>query len=133
MATFIQTEELSGTTKPTNAGTIIRKEQWGIDAVLSGYIIQSVSITTSRMYDTTQDQKGAVVSELDYDEQQDMQMEVIGGDGSETGNLPGIIPGDTAFTWDSKTWKVRSVTYNGSFQDKKRYQISATRFKNFPA
>lgn len=133
MATFIQTNELTGTLVPSGAGSIIRDEQWGIDATLSGYIIQNVTITTNRIYDTTQDQKGAVVSELDYDEQQDMSMDVIGGNGAESGELNGIVPGDTAFTWDGKKWKVRSVTYTGSFQDKKRYNITASRFRNWPA
>lgn len=39
MATYIQTNDLTGTTVPTTAGTLIRDAQWGIDATLSGYII----------------------------------------------------------------------------------------------
>ena len=39
MATFIETNELSGGVIPQTAGEIIRKEQYGIDAILSGYII----------------------------------------------------------------------------------------------
>ena len=62
MATFIQTNELTGTVKPATAGTLIRDEQFGIDATLSGYIIQDVQITCNRITDTTQDQKGAVCS-----------------------------------------------------------------------
>lgn len=55
MATYIQTNELTGTLKPANAGTLIRDAQWGIDATLSGYIIQDVTINTSRTTDPTQD------------------------------------------------------------------------------
>lgn len=73
-----------------------------------------------------------LVSELDTDEQQEMTMTVIGGDGAESGALDGIVPGDTAFTWDSKTWKVRSVTYNGAYNEKKQYTITAVRNKAFP-
>ena len=62
MATFIQTNELTGTVKPDKAGTLIRDEQFGIDATLSGYIIQDVQINCNRITDTTQDQKGAVCS-----------------------------------------------------------------------
>lgn len=39
MATFIETDELKNTTIPSTAGTLIRKEQYGIDAILEGYII----------------------------------------------------------------------------------------------
>lgn len=52
-ATYIQTKELSGTTVPATAGTIIRDSQWGIDSTLSGCIIQSVNITNSRTTDQT--------------------------------------------------------------------------------
>ena len=133
MPTYIQTNELTGTVKPDKAGTLIRDEQFGIDATLSGYIIQDVQITTSRTVDTTQDQKGAVCSELDYDCRWDMTMTVIGGDGTEDPDtLPGIATGDTAFTWGGKKWKVQGVQYTGNFASKKMYQITAYRFRNFP-
>jgi len=133
-------------THPNDAGSLIRTSQWGIDAVLPGFIIQNVTITGSRIYDTTQDQKGAVVSELDYDEEQTMSMEVIGGPGAEdpdglakystdggmTYTETGLIPGNMAFRWNDKYWKIRTVTYNGSFNDKKRYTIEAVRYRNFP-
>lgn len=144
MANFIESRpsmsNLSATasqTRPEDAGSLIRTNQWGIDAVLSGFIIQNVSITGSRIYDTTQDQKGAVVSELDYDEEQTMQMEVIGGNGAEdpddidpNGELK---PGNIAFVWNDRYWKIRSVTYTGAFNDKKRYSIEAVRYRNFPS
>ena len=134
MSTFIQTNELSGSVKPDTAGTLIRDQQFGLDATLSGYIIQDVQITTSRTVDTTQDQKGAVVSELDYDERWDGTMTVVGGDGTEDPDtLPGIATGDTTFTWAGKKWKVQSVQYTGNFQSKKMYQITFYRFRNFPA
>lgn len=132
MATFIQTGDFT-TLTPSGAGDIIRDAQYGIDATLNGFIIQNVSISTSRVYDQTFSQKNMLVSELDTDEQQEMQMTVIGGDGAESGELSGIVPGDTAFTWDGKTWKVRSVTYNGAYNDKKSYTITAIRNKAFPA
>ena len=131
MATFIQTDDFT-TLTPAGAGSIINDAQYGIDATLTGFIIQNVSITTSRIYDQTFSQKNMLVSELDTDEQQEMQMTVIGGDGAESGSLDGIVPGDTAFTWDGKTWKVRSVTYNGAYNQKKSYTITAVRNKAFP-
>lgn len=102
MATFIQTSDLSGTTTtPTDAGSIIRNAQYGIDATLSGYIIQNVSVQKSRIYDETYSQKNALVSELDTDEQWSASMTVIGGDGNEDATIPGITVGQTDLEWNS--------------------------------
>ena len=134
MATFIQSEpSMNGTTKPTDAGTLIRGSQWGIDATLSGFIIQDVQIAEERITDTTQDQKGAVVSQLDYDQHWTGSMTVIGGDGSEDGSVGSIVAGDTTFEWAGKKWKVTNVTYSGTYNDKKKYSVSFERWKNFPA
>lgn len=134
MATFIEsTPSMGGITNPTDAGTLIRGSQWGIDATLSGFIIQDVQISEERITDTTQDQKGAVVSQLDYDSHWTMNMTVIGGNGSEDGSVEGIQAGDTTFTWASHKWKVTNVTYQGTYNDKKKYSVSAERWTNFPA
>ena len=130
-AQFIETNELSGGVLPTGAGDIIRKEQYGIDAVLSGYIIQNVSISKSRTSDDTYDQKNALVSQLDVDERWDMSMTVIGGS-DEDATLAGLEVGDITFTWNGKKWKVNSCTYNGVYNDKKSYSITAFRTTNFP-
>ena len=133
MATFIQSEpSVNGTTHPTNAGDLIRTSQWGIDAILSGFIIQDVSINEERVTDTTQDQKGAVVSQLDYDQHWTMSMNVIGGDGSENGSVGSISAGDIDFTWAGHKWKVTGVQYQGNYADKKKYTINAERWRNFP-
>ena len=131
MAQFIETAELSGTLIPSGAGDLIRKEQYGIDAVLSGYIIQNVSISKSRTTDDTFDQKNALVSQLDVDERFDMSMTVIGGS-DEDASLDGLVVGDTTFTWNGKKWKITSCTYNGVYNDKKSYSLTAFRTTNFP-
>ena len=132
MATFIQTNSFEATT-PTNAGTLIRDSQWGIDATLSGYIIQNVSISKTRVYDETYDQKNSLVSELDTDEQWTASMTVIGGDGNEDATIPGITVGDTDFEFNGKKWKVRRCTYNGTYNDKKSYSLELFRSTNLPA
>ena len=131
MATFIQTAELSGTLIPNGAGDIIRKEQYGIDAVLSGYIIQNVSISKSRTSDDTYDQKNSLVSQLDVDERFDLNMTVIGGS-DEDASLDGLVVGDTTFQWNNKRWKITGCQYNGVYNDKKSYSITAFRTTNFP-
>lgn len=129
---FIQTDELTGGVLPQTAGTLIRKEQYGIDAVLEGYIIQNVSISKSRTSDDTYDQKNALVSQLDVDERWDLSMTVIGGS-DEDATLDGLEVGDLSFTWNGKKWKITSCTYNGTYSDKKSYSITAFRTQNFPA
>lgn len=128
----IETNSLSGTTTPSGAGSIIRDAQWGIDAVLSGYIIQNIRTDHQRVYDVTYDQKGAEVSELDYDEQWTMEMEVIGGNGNEDGELTGYDVGDINIEWNGHNWKCRGVQYNGTYNDKKRYTLQLFRCANFP-
>ena len=132
MATFIETNELSGGVLPTGAGEIIRKEQYGIDAVLSGYIIQNVSISKSRTSDDTYDQKNSLVSQLDTDERYDLNMTVIGGS-DEDASLDGLVVGDTTFEWNGKRWKITGCQFNGVYNDKKSYTINAFRTTNFPS
>ena len=138
MATFNKSDPSNGTqgTFPETAGTMIKGAQWGIDNSLSGWIIQSESITREAITDTTQDQKGAVVSQLDYDEHFTLTLNVIGGtggsgDGTEDTKLPQV--GDTAFAYAGKNLKVTNVTYNGSDQDKKSDTGTAERWHNWPA
>lgn len=136
MATIQSEPSLNGTTHPTNAGTLIRGAQWGIDNTLSGWIIQSEDISQENITDTTQDQKGAVVSQLDYDHHYTLTLNIIGGtggsgDGTEDSKLPDI--GETSFSYAGHKWKVNGVQYAGSYQDKKKYVITAERWTNFPS
>ena len=131
-AQFIETNELSGGVLPTTAGDIIRKEQYGIDAILSGYIIQNVSISKSRTSDDTYDQKNSLVSQLDVDQRWDMQMQIIGGS-NEDCELENLEVGDIQFQWNNKRWKILGITYNGVYNDKKSYTLTAFRTQNFPA
>ena len=129
MATFIQSSpSLSGGTLPANAGELVRGAEWGIDNTLSGFIIQSEDITEEVITDTTQDQKGAVVSQLDYDKHWTLNLGVIGDTDAA---LPEV--GDTAFSYGGNKWKVTNVTYTGAYNDKKKWSIAAERWYNFPA
>lgn len=118
--------------KPTGGKSLIRDAQWGIDNELTGFIIQSEDYTNDLVSDTTQDQKGAVVSQLDYDHHYTCTLTVIG-----SGTPP--TAGATDFSWKdkdggtNKTWKVQSVTFNGAYNDKKKYTINLERWDNFPA
>lgn len=128
MATFIKSEpSMNGTTKPTDAGQLIRGDEWGIDNTLSGFIVQSEDIAEEVIQDVTQDQKGAVVSELDYDKHWTLTLGLIG---DTNATLPEV--GDITFTYAGAKWKVNSVTYTGAYNDKKKYSVAAERWINFP-
>ena len=138
VATFRETAEarVAGNTIPATAGSIINKEQYGIDFLFPGYIVQSATITQSVNEDITQDQKNAIVSRLDLDHIYDATVEVIGGsseDGTLSSSGGNIEVGDIAYSFAGHNWKVTGVTYNGSFQDKKRYTVTLQRSTNFPA
>lgn len=136
MATKIQAEpSMAGETLPANAGSLIRGEEWGIDNTLTGFIIQSEDINEEVITDTTQDQKGAVVSQLDYDKHWTLTLNVIGDTTTAPviGSGTAADVGDTTFTYGGHKWKVNSVQYTGSYQDKKKWVINAERWANFPA
>ena len=86
--------------------------------------------------DITYDQKNSIVSRLDLDHIYDATVEVIGGsteDGSVSSTTGTIEVGDIAYNFAGHNWKVTGVTYNGSFQDKKRYSVTLQRSTNYPA
>ena len=135
MAEFIESNPSMGeTTLPTNAGELIRTEEWGIDNVLSNCIIQTENITESRMTDDTLDQKGSLVSQLDYDSRWDLNLTFIGDSAKlpVTGDSSGIAVGDMTFEYASKKWKITSVTYTGTYNGKKQYTLVAFRTKHWP-
>ena len=135
MASFIESNPSMGeTTLPTNAGTLIRTEEWGIDNVLSNCIIQTENITESRMTDDTLDQKGSLVSQLDYDARWDLNLTFIGDSAKlpVTGDSSGIAVGDMTFEYAGNKWKITSVAYTGTYNGKKQYTLTAFRTKHWP-
>ena len=81
--------------------------------------------------DTTQDQKGAVVSQLDYDKHYTLTLDLI-GDTTAGSNLESTA-GDTTFNYGGHKWKLNNVTYTGTYNDKKKWNVTAERWTNFPA
>ena len=135
------TPSMGGTTLPDNAGTLIRSEgtntEWGIDNTIKNCIIQSENITEEAITDQTQDQKGAVVSELDYDHHWTLSLTLLCDSETApiTGNSSAFDVGDTTFTYGAhgEKWKVKTVAYTGSYNAKKQYVVTAERWTNFPA
>ncbi len=140
MADFIKSEpSMNGVTIPVNAGSLIRKEEWGIDHTIDDFIIQNENITEEVITDTTQDQKGAVVSQLDYDKHWTLTFDIIGDTAHVSQALGGtvagdgtFVAGDTAFLYGGVLWKIMSVNYAGAYNDKKKWSVTAERWVNFP-
>lgn len=113
-------------------------DEWGINNQLEGFIVQNESYTRERVTDTTQGQKGCVVAQLDYDVHYTLTLNVIGnGELPEEGDVgfqyaawKGTMANDA--TPEMATWRVMSVSYQGSYNDKKKYTITCERWANWP-
>lgn len=68
------------------------------------------------------------MSQLDYDEHFTLTLGIIGDTGA---TLPQA--GDTAFEYGGAKWKVQTVAYNGEYNAKKRWTITAERWHNWPS
>ena len=136
MAKIESVPSMGGTTLPNTAGDLIRGNEWGIDNTLADCIIQSENITEEAITDQTQDQKGAVVSELDYDHHWALSLTLLCDSESApiTGTGSAFDVGDTTFTYGAhgEKWKVKTVAYPGSYNAKKQYVVTAERWTDFP-
>lgn len=143
MATSNNNYELTSALAPTAAGAQYGTDQseWGIQSSFGDSIIQSEDIACELVTDQTQDQMGRVVSELDYDKHWTATIQVIGAaDLADTYAPGGILAYEPsnygtapAIPSDNKNWKIRSVTVNGAYNDKKKYTFVLEKWTNFPA
>lgn len=134
MAKIESVPSMGGTTLPATAGELIRGNEWGIDNTLADCIIQSENITEEAITDQTQDQKGAVVSELDYDHHWTLSLTLLCDSEKApiTGTGSAFDVGDYTMTYANNKWKVKTVAYTGSYNAKKQYVVTAERWTNFP-
>lgn len=71
------------------------------------------------------------MSELDYDQHYTCSLGIIGsGTPPVEGTILSFKP-DT-FT-DAANWKVRSVQFNGAYNEKKKWTVELERFANWPS
>lgn len=134
MAKNESTPSMGGTTLPTNAGQIPSGTTWGIDNLLTNAIIQNESIAEEDIVDDTQDQKGAMVNRLSYDRHWTLSLTFLTNQIGSTGELSSSIAqsGQYDFTYAGHKWFVNGVTYNGSYNGKKQYSLTAERWINYP-
>jgi hypothetical protein len=107
--------------KPAAANTIA--VQLGIDHLLSGYIIQSESITENVENLEIPDQKGRVAQVIAYDKSYDCSLQVIGPVASMTYNA-----GTTLSWYDANgtacNYIIQSVQLNCTYNDTAKYTIT---------
>ena len=129
------TPSVGDATHPTNAGSIPSGTSWGIDNLLTGCIVQSESITEEDITDDTQDQKGAMVSRLTYDKHYTLNLTILTSQIEGNWQLSASIAdsGKVDFSYAGSNWFVNSITYNGSYNQKKSYTINAERWLHYPA
>jgi hypothetical protein len=99
----------------------------GVAKTFSGGSIEDYTITDSSIFETVQDQNGAVACEMVYDHKKELTMTM-----HAAGSTAPTMPGDT-FTFDSLTWQTDSCAEAGSFQNVRRWTINAHRYDNSPA
>ncbi len=126
------TDEVSGgNTVPSSIGNIGTKTTWGIQNTIANCIIQSESIQSEDITDDTQDQNGATVSRLTYDKHWTLNLTLLTDEPSAITALQGTD--NFAYGTDNGKWFVNSVVYNGSYNGKKSYNITAERYSLFPS
>ena len=95
-------------------------EQYGVSTTLSGYVIESETITTSPQREQVHNQQNAVTAEIQYDIRYELKLTVRGAS----------APAATTLSYDSETWIVDSVEKAGSYNGLRRYNVTAHRYTN---
>lgn len=105
--------------------TTIPAAAYGVDNLLTGFIVLSEDISEQDVVHQIFDQKGALVAEYPYDKRYDLTLTVQGA-----GDLPAI--GSTTFTYATLKWKVDNISKPAVYNDTVKYTIKAYRTTNFP-
>ena len=133
-----QTEELTGVTVPTTIPDI-NEAVYGITSTLKDCIIQNESINYTKQTADVMDQKNALVSQLTYDERWDITLDVLAKSGAIS-EYPKLAPNVKAtsgvdaeiFEYGGHYWKLTGLTYTGSYNDFKKWNITGFRSTNYP-
>ena len=118
-------------TLPTKLGGSPR----GIQNTLTGFVIENETITETPVQEDTDDQMGARADEQVYDTRVDLRLTVYGA--SATADISSVTPslasGGKKIVYGGKTYKVDSIEEAGTYNGKRRWNISAHKYDNFPA
>ena len=101
----------------------------GITNTLSGYVVETESITPADRSEEVPDQKAAIADEIHYDTRTDLRLTVRSA--TTDANAP-TTAGTTDFSYADKKWKVDSVEEAGSYNGLRRWNINAHKYENWP-
>lgn len=104
----------------------------GISRTLTGYVIETESITENDVSEPVPDQNGAIAEEIKYDKRTDLSLTVR----SKTNSTSAPATIGTVLTYPSTSgvkYHVDSVEDAGSYNGLRRWNIRAHRYENYPA
>ena len=107
----------------------------GIQKTLEGFVIESETITETPVQEDTDDQMGARADEQVYDTRVDLRLTVYGASPQAdiTSVCTALESGGKKIVYGGKTYKVDSLEEAGTYNGKRRWNISAHKYDNFPA
>ena len=111
----------------------------GITNSVTGFVIESETITETPVQEDFDDQTGARADEQVYDTRYDLRLTVYGA--SASANITSVVVAFSStdaskgkkIVYGSKTWKVDSCEEAGSYNGRRRWNINAHRYNNYPA
>lgn len=108
----------------------------GIANTLAGFVVESETIAETPVQEDTDDQTGARADEQVYDTREDLRLTVYGASASADINTVVVAMG-TGYTgkkiaYAGKVYKVDSLEEAGTYNGKRRWNITAHKFDNFP-
>ena len=102
----------------------------GITNTLSGFVVETESITPSDRSEEVPDQNGAIADEISYDTRTDLRLTVRS---ATTGTTAPATVGASNFSYGGSKWKVDSVEEAGSYNGLRRWNITAHKYANWPS
>jgi hypothetical protein len=114
--------------------TEIKGAPRGIQNTLAGFVIENETITETPVQEDTDDQMGARADEQVYDTRTDLRLTVYGASPeADISNItPPLASGGKKIVYGGKTYKVDSIEEAGTYNGKRRWNISAHKYDNFP-
>ena len=94
--------------------------EYGVATTLTGYTIESVSVTEEPQREKVPDQKNRIAKELEYDTLYNLTLTVRGA----------TAPSTNGITYDGKKYIVDKVENAGTYNGLRRFNITAHRYSN---
>lgn len=109
----------------------------GIQKTLPGFVVESETITETPQQEDFDDQQGARADERVYDTRVDLRLTVYGASAeADVADLTTDLDapsGGKKIAYAGKNWKVDNIEEAGTYNARRRWNISAHRTDNFPA